>query len=71
MNSSHERELGRLESKMTNLESDIKQLQIDVREIRDAVVGYKGGWQMLSLLIAASAGVGALISKMPFSSFFR
>jgi len=71
MTPSHERELGRLETKMTSLESDLKQLQIDVREIRDTVVGYKGGWRMLSLLIAVSAAVGALISKMPFTTIFK
>lgn len=71
MTTSHERELGRLEAKMTSLEHDLKQLQKDVREIRDAVVGYKGGWQMLSLLIAVSATIGALISKMPFTAIFK
>ncbi len=71
MTTSHERELGRLEAKMTSLEHDLKQLQKDVREIRDAVVGYKGGWRMLSLLIAVSATFGALISKMPFAAIFK
>lgn len=67
---SHERELGRLETKMANLEADLQMLQKDVREIRDAVVGYKGGWQMLSLLVAVSAGAGALLSKLPLGSLF-
>ena len=71
MTTSHERELGRLETKMISLESDLKQLQIDVREIRDTVVGYKGGWRMLSLLIAISASIGALIAKMPFTTIFK
>jgi len=71
MTDSLERELGRLETKMANLETDMALLQKDVREIRDALVGYKGGWRVLTLIVAASAALGALIAKMPIGTFFR
>jgi len=67
----NERELGRLETKIANMEADIQLLQKDVREIRDALVGYKGGWRVLMLIVAASAGLGAFIAKMPLTAFFR
>lgn len=67
---SHEPELGRLEAKMANLESDMAILQRDVREIRDALVGYKGGWRVLTLIVATSAGLGALIAKLPLAKIF-
>ncbi len=71
MTESLERELGRLETKMANLEVDMQLLQRDVREIRDTLVGYKGGWRILTLIVAISAGLGALIAKMPLAAFFR
>lgn len=71
MTESLDRELGRLEAKMANLEMDMAVLQRDVREIRDALVGYKGGWRVLTLIVAVSAGLGALIAKMPLATFFR
>ncbi|HFC04390.1 MAG TPA: hypothetical protein ENJ55_01675 [Rhizobiales bacterium] len=71
MSESLEREFGRLEAKMANLEADMALLQRDVREIRDALVGYKGGWRVLTLIVATSAGLGALIAKYPLSAFFR
>ncbi len=71
MTESLERELGRLEAKMGNLEVDMALLQSDVREIRDALVGYKGGWRVLTLIVATSAGLGALIAKFPVAAFFR
>ena len=71
MTQSLDRELGRLETKMANLETDMALLQSDVREIRDAVVGYKGGWRLLTLIVATSAGLGALIAKFPPGALFR
>ncbi|VAV95951.1 hypothetical protein MNBD_ALPHA08-487 [hydrothermal vent metagenome] len=71
MTESLDRELGRLETKMANLEADMALLQRDVREIRDALVGYKGGWRVLTLIVATSAGLGALIAKVPMAAFFR
>ncbi len=65
------RELGRLEAKMANLETDMALLQSDVREIRDALVGYKGGWRVLTLIVATSAGLGALIAKVPWAAIYR
>jgi len=56
---------------MANLEADMALLQRDVREIRDALVGYKGGWRVLTLIVATSAGLGALIAKVPLAAFFR
>ena len=71
MSPSYERELGQLEAKMDNLEVDMALLQRDVREIRDALVGYKGGWRVLTLIVATSAGLGALIAKFPLAAIFR
>ena len=71
MSNSFERELGQLQAKMANLEVDMAHLQTDVREIRDTLVGYKGGWRALTLIVAASASLGALLAKMPASVFFR
>jgi len=71
MENSLERELGRLEEKMANVEADMQLLQRDVREIRDALVGYKGGWRVLTLIVATSAGLGALIAKFPLAAIFR
>ena len=71
MSRSPERELGRLEAKMANLESDMQLLQHDVRQIRDALVGYQGGWKLLTIIIAASASLGAIAAKLPITSLFR
>ena len=71
MKNSLDRDIGRLEAKMANFETDMQLLQGDVREIRDALVGYKGGWRVLTLIVATSAGLGALIAKMPLTVFFR
>lgn len=70
MNTSLERDIGRLESQMENLENDMQLLQTDVREIRDALVGYKGGWRALTLIVAASASIGALLASLPLGRFF-
>ncbi len=44
---SNERELGNLEARMQNVESELHGIRQDVREIRDALVGVKGGWRTL------------------------
>lgn len=71
MSDSIERELGRLESQLSQLEHEMRTLQTDVREIRDALVSFKGGWRALALIAAASATLGALFAKIPFSAFLR
>ncbi|HHI82582.1 MAG TPA: hypothetical protein ENJ99_05460 [Rhizobiales bacterium] len=71
MSDSLDRDLGRLEAKMANLEMDLQLLQRDVREIRDALVGYKGGWRLLTVIIAASASLGAIAAKLPLAGLFR
>lgn len=70
MNASLDREIGRLEGQMANLENDMQILQKDVRDIRDVLVGYRGGWRALTLIVAASASLGALLANLPLSRLF-
>ncbi len=71
VNKTVEREISRLETKMAALEDDLKLLQGDVREIRDTLVSFKGGWRFLSIIIAVSASLGAVVAKIPDTVFFR
>lgn len=58
-----ERELGNLEARMQTVESELHAIRTDVREIRDALVGLKGGWRMLTLVIGLAATMGAVLGK--------
>ncbi len=58
-----EREVGNLEARMETVENEIRALRQDVREIRDALVGVKGGWSMLMLAIAMATTFGAFAGK--------
>lgn len=60
---SNERELGNLEARMQNVESELHGIRQDVREIRDALVGVKGGWRTLTLLISLAATLGAVLGR--------
>lgn len=61
--SSIEREIGNLEARMQNVESELQGIRQDVREIRDALVGVKGGWRTLTLLISLAATLGAVLGR--------
>ncbi len=58
-----EREVGNLEARMATVENEIRALRQDVREIRDALVGVKGGWSMLMLAITLATACGAFAGK--------
>ncbi|MGQ0485714.1 MAG: hypothetical protein ACT4SY_10225 [Hyphomicrobiales bacterium] len=58
-----EREVGALQARMAAVESEIQAIRTDVREIRDVLVTARGGWKMLTLLIAFSVSLGAAIGK--------
>jgi hypothetical protein len=59
-----EREIGELRARMAAVETDLHEMRRDVREIRDALVGLRGGWRVLSLVVAISASLGAAASKV-------
>lgn len=59
-----EREVGSLEARIVALENDMRDIRADVRVIRDVVVGLKGGWRTLCLIVALSASLGAGAAKM-------
>jgi chromosome condensin MukBEF ATPase and DNA-binding subunit MukB len=59
--SSIEREIGNLEARMQTVESELHALRSDVREIRDALVGVKGGWRTLTLMIGLASTAGAVV----------
>ena len=63
------REVGALDARIAALEHDLNELRADVRVIRDVLVGLKGGWRTLSLIVALSASMGAGISRL--SDFWR
>jgi hypothetical protein len=58
-----EREIGNLEARMQAVEADAQAMRIDVREIRDALVGVKGGWRALMIVIGLAATIGAALGK--------
>jgi chromosome condensin MukBEF ATPase and DNA-binding subunit MukB len=58
-----EREIGNLEARMQTVESELQAMRADVREIRDALVGVKGGWRTLIVVIGLATTLGAMLSK--------
>jgi chromosome condensin MukBEF ATPase and DNA-binding subunit MukB len=58
-----EREVGKLEARMENVEQELAAIRDDVRQIRDALVGLKGGWLALTLLVTIATSLGALIGR--------
>ena len=58
-----EREIGNLEARMQAVESQLHAMSVDVREIRDALVGVKGGWRTLMVVIGLAASIGAALGK--------
>ncbi len=59
-----EREVGALEARIGALEADMRDIRTDVRVIRDVLVGLKGGWRTLTLIVAVSASVGAGLARL-------
>lgn len=57
-------QMGDLQARMLAVESDLHQLKQDVRHIRDTLATFRGGWRALALIVAASASLGALVSKL-------
>ena len=57
-------DIGELRARMAAVEAEVHDMRRDVREIRDALVGLRGGWRVLSLVIAISASLGAMMSKL-------
>ena len=65
-----EREIGNLEARMQTVESELHAIRQDVREIRDALVGAKGGWRTLTALVALATALGAAAGRYA-SAFFN
>jgi hypothetical protein len=57
------RQMGELQARMLAVEADLDELKQDVRGIRDTLATFRGGWRALALIVAASASLGALVSK--------
>ncbi len=57
-------ELGELRARVAAVEMEVQGLRRDVREIRDALIGLRGGWRLLTILIAISASLGAALAKL-------
>jgi hypothetical protein len=61
------RDMGELGARVLAVEGDLRELKTDVREIRDTLATFRGGWRALALIVAASASLGAVVSKIaPF-----
>jgi hypothetical protein len=57
------REIGYLEARMQTVESELSALRQDVREIRDALIGVKGGWRTLIFVISLATSAGAVLGR--------
>jgi hypothetical protein len=66
-----EREVGELSVRVTAIEKSIQALASDVREIRDALLTFRGGKRMLALLIASAASLGAGLATLLPALFGR
>ena len=58
-----ERDVGKLEARMENVETELQAIRTDVREIRDALVGVKGSWLILTGVVALAISLGAAVSS--------
>lgn len=58
------RDIGELRARIAAVETEVIGLRRDVREIRDALIGLRGGWRLLTVLIAVSASLGAALSRL-------
>ena len=58
------RDMGELQARVRAVETGLRELKTDVREIRDTLTTFRGGWRALALIVAASASLGAVVSKL-------
>jgi hypothetical protein len=58
-----EREMGNLEARMQTVENELHAIRQDVRDIRDALLGVKGGWRTLTIVIGLATTMGALAGR--------
>ena len=58
------REVGELRVRVSAVEDEMRILRSDIREIRDALVAIRGGWKILTSVIAASAALGGLLGSL-------
>ena len=59
-----EREVGALQARMETVETELQGIRSDVREIRDALVGARGSWKAISLVVGLSVSLGAAVGKL-------
>ena len=59
-----DREVGALQARMETVESELQGIRSDVREIRDALVGARGSWRALTLVVGLSVSLGAAVAKL-------
>jgi hypothetical protein len=64
MTQGFDRDIGELRARMAAVETEMHDMRRDVREIRDALIGLKGGWKLLTIMIAVSASLGAIAGKL-------
>jgi hypothetical protein len=65
-------DIGELRARIAALENEMQLVRRDVREIHDALLTVRGGWKALALIVAISASLGAVISKLaPFLLWAR
>jgi hypothetical protein len=58
-----DREVGELRVGLLAVEEEMRVLRADVRDIRDALVSFRGGSRLLAVLIAVSASLGGLAGQ--------
>jgi len=58
------RDMGELQARVLAVETGLRELKSDVREIRDTLATFRGGWRALTLIVAASASLGAVVSNL-------
>lgn len=51
--------LGELKADVKTLQTEVRQIRMDVTVIRSKWDEQKGGWKMLTLLLATAGGIGA------------
>jgi chromosome condensin MukBEF ATPase and DNA-binding subunit MukB len=59
-----EREVGALQARMETVEQELQGIRSDVREIRDALVGARGSWKAICLVVGLSVSLGAAVAKL-------
>ena len=59
-----ERELGRLESDVTELKKKVDKMQISLDDISATLSEAKGGWRTLMIVGGIAGALGSLITKL-------